>query len=58
MGIDLEPGQPCYEARRRGCTCDWLRGFGVGEVREEWAEKIMRRDPDCKVHHDDEHIAR
>lgn len=59
MGIETEPGQPCHEARLLGCTCTWLRGFGVDEQRkEDWVERITWRDPDCEVIHDDEHIAR
>lgn len=53
MGIELAPGEPCYEARSAGCTCTWLRGFGVGEVLEEWVEKIIWSDPDCVAPHDD-----
>lgn len=47
------PGQPCHEARLAGCSCDWLRGFGVGPVAWEWHEKITYRDPDCPVDHKD-----
>lgn len=51
-GIDLSPGDPCYKARSVGCTCTWIRGFGVGEVLEEWVEKIIARDPECPAKHD------
>jgi hypothetical protein len=44
-----QPGQPCHQARLAGCTCDWLRGYGVGEVREEWSERILSADPACPV---------
>ena len=47
MGIELSPGQPCYEARVAGCTCAWLRGFGVTGDPVEWGEKIIDYDPDC-----------
>jgi hypothetical protein len=53
MGIELNEGEPCYQARQRGCTCDWLRGFGVGEVKEEWVERILNRDPLCPVQHEE-----
>jgi hypothetical protein len=45
-----QPGQPCYEARQAGCTCAWLRGFGVGDYPEEWAERIISYDASCPVH--------
>lgn len=53
VGIELEPGQPCFEARLLNCTCTWLRGFHVGEVPEEWTEKIIWHDPTCVAPHDD-----
>jgi len=51
VGIELEPGQDCYEARVAGCTCAWLRGFGV-DPREptEWAERILDQDERCPIH--------
>lgn len=50
-GIDLQPGQPCYKARLAGCTCSWLRGFGVGLPLEQWTEVIISYDPECPVRH-------
>lgn len=47
------PGQPSHEARLLGCTCTWLRGFGVGPVAWEWFEMITYRDPECPVDHED-----
>lgn len=52
MGIELGPDDPTFRARAAGCTCTWLRGFGVGPVLENWIEKIIWRDPDCTVKHD------
>jgi hypothetical protein len=49
-GIELQLGQPCYEARLAGCTCTWLRGFGVGVDINEWVEIITFYDPECPVH--------
>lgn len=46
-----QPGQPCYEARELGCTCHWIRGYGVGPVIEEWNEKIISFDENCVVTH-------
>jgi hypothetical protein len=46
-----QPGEQSYDARLAGCTCAWLRGFGVGEVKEEWGERIIERDPQCRVPH-------
>lgn len=55
MGIELSPGQPCHEARVAGCTCTWLRGFGVSSVGSvEWEEKIIDYDSDCP---DPSHLA-
>lgn len=45
-----QPGQPCFEARLLGCTCAWLRGFGVGDYPEEWVERIISYDKDCEIH--------
>lgn len=51
MGIELEPNQGgCYEARLAGCTCAWLRGFGVGLDPVVWAERILLPDDECSVH--------
>jgi len=51
MGIELVPGQPSYEARNLGCTCTWLREFGVGPHPEVWAERIIWHDPACPLRH-------
>jgi hypothetical protein len=51
--VNLGENDPTYRARQRGCTCDWIRGFGVGEVQEEWVEKILNRDPLCLVQHEE-----
>lgn len=52
MGVELEPGQGgCYEARVAGCTCTWLRGFGVDQSDlEKWTERILEQDEQCQVH--------
>lgn len=50
--MDLTEG-PCLDARDAGCTCTWLRGFGVGPVIELWLEKIIWRDPECPVRHEE-----
>lgn len=46
-GVELRPGDPSYEARAAGCTCTWLRGFGVGDPLESWVEEIIYYDADC-----------
>jgi hypothetical protein len=52
VGIELEPNQGgCYEARSAGCTCAWLRGFGVDDRNQnDWTEKILVADEQCCVH--------
>lgn len=67
MGIELQPGEPCYEARLRDCTCTWLRGFTSnagridlstgtlidvgGDLRVTWLEEIIWYDPECTINH-------
>lgn len=49
-GIDLRPGDPSYEARERGCTCAWVRGFACLDDRPdtiEWVEGIIDYDAEC-----------
>lgn len=47
-GIDLRPGDPSYEARERGCTCTWMRGFlNDGPDTIEWVEWIIDYDAEC-----------
>lgn len=52
MDIELRPGQPAHSARLTGCTCTWLRGFGVWELHpEDWNERIICLDLDCSLDH-------
>ena len=53
MGIELEPNQGgCFEARVAGCTCAWLRGFGVDPNNpNEWVERIIEKDEQCTYAH-------
>jgi len=38
--------------REPGCTCTWIRGFGVHDERPEvWDSQILSLDPDCPVPH-------
>jgi hypothetical protein len=38
--------------RNPGCTCTWIRGFGVRDGQPEvWDSQILQLDPDCPVDH-------
>lgn len=44
--------------RKPGCTCAWIRGFGVRDGQPEvWDSQILQLDPDCPVDHRGAEIA-
>lgn len=57
MTMMTAPGQPAYEAWQAGCTCSWLRGYGVARPLEEWREVALKRDPECTYRHQGEDFA-
>lgn len=49
-GVELRVGDASYAARLAGCTCAWLRGYGVGPDPAAWTEVIIDYDDKCQVH--------
>ena len=53
MEMMTAPGQPTYDAWKAGCTCFWLRGFGVDDRPEVWEERIISTGEGCPIHKED-----